>query len=110
MAKAVSEPVVVDDPERGRFEIRLPGALAGFTEYLRQPGLITFMHTQINERYEGRGLGGRLIEGALDSAREQGLAVLPLCPFVRGYIDGHREYLDLVPLSERERSGLPADA
>jgi predicted GNAT family acetyltransferase len=42
-----------------------------------------------------------LIAGALDAARAEGLAVLPFCPFVRRFIDEHREYLDLVPAQRR---------
>jgi uncharacterized protein len=34
------------------------------------------------------------------------LAVLPYCPFVRGFIDRHREYLDLLPVERRAKFGL----
>jgi aryl-alcohol dehydrogenase-like predicted oxidoreductase len=46
------------------------------------------------------------LETIADIARAQGLAVLPFCPFVRGFIDGHREYLDLVPVERRAKFGL----
>jgi uncharacterized protein len=42
----------------------------------------------------------------LDAARAGGLAVLPFCPFVRRYIQRHREYADLVPANERPRFDL----
>ena len=77
------EATVVDEPGRQRFEIRVDGELAGFTEYRRSPGLIAFIHTLIDPRFEGQGLGTRLVTEALGEVRAAGLAVLPFCPFVR---------------------------
>ena len=109
MTADVAQYSVVDAPEEERFEIRVGDELAGFTEYKRQGGLIAFVHTEVAPEYEGKGIASRLISGALDAAREQGLAVLPFCPFVRGYIAKHPdEYLDLVPREMREHFGLPA--
>jgi uncharacterized protein len=109
MLDSATEPTVVDDTEHSRFEIRVGDQLAGFVQYHRRGDLIAFVHTEIDERYEGRGLAGRLIAHALDAARAEGLAVLPFCPFVRDYINEHREYLDLVPLAQRDHFDLPAD-
>jgi hypothetical protein len=36
------------------------------------------------------------VEGALDDLRARGLALVPLCPFVAGYIERHPGYADLV--------------
>ena len=97
------EPTIAvgDSPERERFEIRVAGELAGFAQYKAKPGQIAFTHTEIDDRFEGQGLGGKLVSFALDDARERELAVLPFCPFVRGYIQRHGEYLDLVPADRR---------
>jgi uncharacterized protein len=92
---------IADAPARSRFEVHVDGALAGFAQYLRRPGVIAFTHTEIDPGFEGHGLGSRLARTALDAARSEGAAVLPFCPFVRGYIAGHREYLDLVPPERR---------
>lgn len=101
---------VLDVPEQSRFEIRVDGELAGFTEYRRRSGLIAFTHTLIDPRFEGHGLASRLVQTALSEARDAGLAVLPFRPFVRGYIAGHSEqYLDLVPSDLRDAFEL-ADA
>jgi uncharacterized protein len=102
---------VLDVPERSRFEVRVDGELAGFAEYRRRAPLIAFTHTLIDPRFEGQGLAGQLVATALSEARSAGLAVLPFCPFVRGYIAGHTaEYLDLVPGDLRDPFELPADA
>jgi predicted GNAT family acetyltransferase len=99
---------VVDRPERHRFEILADGQVAGFSDYQLRPGEIMFTHTEIDEAYEGKGLGSVLARHALDAARERGLAVLPLCPFVRGWISRHPDYLDLVPAAARHKYKLPA--
>jgi hypothetical protein len=100
----------LDVPEHSRFEIRVDGELAGFTEYRRRPGLIAFTHTLIDPRFEGQGLAGRLVQTALSEARSAGLAVLPFCPFVREYIARHsEEYLDLVPRDLRDTFELAAN-
>ena len=100
---------VVDVPERSRFEVLVDGEIAGFTEYRRRPGLIAFIHTLIDPRFEGQGLGSQLVRTALSEARSDRLSVLPFCPFVRSYIAGHAEYLDLVPEEMRATFELPAD-
>ena len=92
---------VIDDPERQRFEVKLGGEVAGFLQYKARPGLIALNHTEVDERFEGQGLGSRLIAFALNDARARELAVLPFCPFVNEYIQRHREYVDLVPTQYR---------
>ena len=94
--------------EGSRFEIRVDGETAGFAAYHRRPGVIAFTHTEIDPRFEGHGLASQLIKTALSEARAEGAAVLPFCPFVRGYIAGHPDYLDLVPEGMRATFGLPA--
>ena len=100
----------MDAPERSRFEVRVDGEVAGYAEYRRRPGLIAFVHTVIDPRFEGQGLASRLASTALSEARSDDLSVLPFCPFVRGYIARHVEYLDLVPDGMRTQFDLPADA
>ena len=99
---------VVDVPGRSRFEISVGGEVGGYTEYRRGPGRIAFIHTVIDPPFEGRGLASELLHAALSQARSEGLAVLPFCPFVRGYIAKHTEYLDLVPADMRAKFDLPA--
>jgi predicted GNAT family acetyltransferase len=105
------EPRVVDSPESGRFEILVDGQVAGFAEYQRNGSTVLFVHTEIDPRFEGCGLGSTLARGALGAARDQQSSVLPLCPFIRDYIQRHPDYLDLVPATRRTQFGLePASA
>jgi predicted GNAT family acetyltransferase len=97
---------VRDDREAERYAIAVDGEAAGFTQYRDRGRAIAFVHTEIDDRFEGRGLGGRLIAAALDDVRSRGLAVLPFCPFVKAYIQRHPEYVDLVPATQRSQFGL----
>ena len=104
---AVAERIeVADAPERDRYELSIDGQVVGFSAYTTRPGLIAFVHTEVEERFEGRGLADRLIRFALEDARTQGLAVLPFCPFVKAFIERHREFETLVPETYREQFGL----
>ncbi|QFZ19373.1 GNAT family N-acetyltransferase [Saccharothrix syringae] len=87
---------VHDVPEEKYFAAVVDGAPAGRAEYLRTPELIVFTHTEVDPAFEGRGVGSALARAALDQAREWGLRVLPQCPFIKGYIERHREYVDIV--------------
>jgi predicted GNAT family acetyltransferase len=107
---SVADIQVVDVPDRSRFEIRVDGEVAGFAEYRRRPGLIAFVHTLMDPRFEGQGLASQLVRTALSDARSDGLIVLPFCPFVRAYITRHSEYLDLVPQDMRDQFDLPPHA
>jgi predicted GNAT family acetyltransferase len=98
---------VTDNPDESRYEIHTDdGRLAGFTVYRLQPGRISLIHTEIDDEFEGQGLGSKLVAGALDDARRRDLGVLPFCPFVNSYIERHPEYAALVPEGDRERFGL----
>ncbi len=88
---------VVDNPDETRYEIRVDGALAGFVLYRDEGGdRRVLVHTEIDDAYEGQGLGGRVAAFALDDIRRRGLRVVPRCPFIRGYIERHPDYADLV--------------
>lgn len=97
---------VTDNAGGERYEIRVDGEQAGFLQYRLRSGLIELVHTEIDEEFEGRGLGSRLISFALDDARDRQLAVLPFCPFVNDYIRRHRQYVDLVPEGRRREFEL----
>lgn len=100
---------VTDEPEDRRYVVRVDGQQAGFAEYeLQDSSTIAFTHTEIGPDFGGQGLGGTLIGHALDDVRERGLAVLPHCSFVRGFIAKSDGYLDLVPADQRARFDLPA--
>lgn len=86
---------VRDNESLHRFELEAEGHIA-FSNYRRDGGTLTVLHTEVPAALNGRGIGSALVRGLLDIARAQGLKVRPLCPFVAAYIGKHPEYADLV--------------
>jgi len=86
---------VIDAPDRHRYEAVRDGTVLGFAAYQKTHELIVFTHTEVDPAFEGQGVGGTLVRGALDHVRDLGLRVLPICPFVQGWMAKHRDYADL---------------
>jgi uncharacterized protein len=86
---------VVNNNSQHRYELNVDGHLAA-TYYKLSDGVITFVHTEVPPELGGKGVGSKLVKGALDQVRADGLKVIPQCPFVKTYIDKHPEYADLL--------------
>lgn len=86
---------VVNDEGAGRFELHLDGHSAILT-YRVVHGSIVLDHAEVPVAIEGRGVASRLAQAALEFARAKHLRVVPLCPFVSGYLRRHAEYQDLL--------------
>ena len=93
---AMADVEVHDNPSESRVEGRIDGALAGFAAYVDRDGARVFTHTEVEPAFEGHGVGSAIARGALDEARALGIGVVPLCPFVKGWIEKHPDYQDLV--------------
>lgn len=86
---------VRNNTDENRYEINVDGHLAA-TYYRIVDGVITFIHTEVPDALAGRGVGSKLVKGALDQVRAAELKVVPQCPFVRAYIEKHPDYADLL--------------
>jgi predicted GNAT family acetyltransferase len=91
-----TEIVQHDHEGEGRYEVLVDGETAGALVYRSFEGRRVFVHTEVDDAYEGQGLAGKLARRALDDARAEGLAIVPLCPFVAGYLEKHPDDQDLV--------------
>jgi predicted GNAT family acetyltransferase len=100
------EITIADEPEQHRYAIAADGERVGLAQYRQEPGEIIVTHVEIDDAVGGQGLGSQLVAFLLADARDRGLAVVPLCPFVREYIAGHPEHRDLVPDARRTALGL----
>ncbi|MCW3158280.1 GNAT family N-acetyltransferase [Micropruina sonneratiae] len=90
----MSDPIVTDNPAAKRFEAHLDGELAGIAEYQLTDELMVFTHTEVEPAFEGRGVGSALARTALDHLRTEGTRkALAVCPFIKGWIQRHPEYL-----------------
>lgn len=86
---------VRDNKAEQRFELGAGDHLA-VANYRLAPGVMTFTHTEVPEELQGRGIASKLIRGALEGARAQGVKVVSRCSFVSAYLQRHPEFNDLV--------------
>ena len=85
-----TESLVSDNPQENRFELAVEGQTA-ILNYERTPKSLVLVHTEVPPSLRGRGLGTRLVEGAVAHAREQGLRIVAVCRFVQAYLRKHPE-------------------
>ncbi len=86
---------VRNNPQKGRYELDADGHIAA-AYYTLEDGVVTFTHTEVPKELEGRGIGSKLVKGALEQVRAQDLRIVPQCPFVNAYIGKHPEFTDLL--------------
>lgn len=87
---------ISDNPDERRYEAVVDGVVAGYADYEVRGDVVDFTHTIVEDAFEGRGIGGRLAAGALDDVRASGRQVVATCTFVKGYIERHEAYQDLL--------------
>ena len=100
----MNEPTFTDNAGLHRYEALGDGALAAYAEYNllgENDSIIMFTHTEVLPAHEGKGMGSRLARHVLDRARQDGRQVIPVCPFMAGYIRKHPEYIPLVRADAR---------
>jgi uncharacterized protein len=78
-----------------RYELEVDGHLA-VIEYRDADGVRYYTHTEVPKALEGRGIASMMAKAVLDEAQAEHLTIVPLCPFVRGYIERHPQYKSLV--------------
>src|SRR5689334_6288004 len=94
---------VTDVPEKERFEARdADGALAGVLTYQLTGSVVAYTHTRVEPAFEGHGAGSALARAAMDDARARHRTVVPICPFLSGWLDQHHDYDSIVARSHRK--------
>lgn len=84
------------DSAAHRYQATQDGQLAGTCKYELQASVITFIHTVVEPKFEGAGVGSALAKHVLEDSRAKGLKVIPACEFIKAYIARHPEYADLL--------------
>jgi uncharacterized protein len=88
---------VADHPDHQRYEATVDGTVAGFAQHEFSDGHIVFVHTEVDDAFEGKGVGSVLARAALDDVRAKGEHdVVALCPFIAAWIERHPAYQDLL--------------
>ena len=93
----IDRPVEREDGAlKGRYRIVIDGAEAEMTYSRAGDGLIIIDHTEVPAVLRGRKVGERLVRQAIEDARREGVAIIPLCPFAKAQIGRHPEWQDVL--------------
>lgn len=79
---------VVDDQESERFTLEEDGHTAELIYHLHGNRL-ALIHTEVPDELGGRGIGGKLVQAAIERAGKEGLTIVPNCPFARSWLEKH---------------------
>ncbi len=86
---------VIDNKEKNRFEAEVDGHTA-IIEYTVQPGILSLTHTEVPHALSGQGVASEMTEKVLMQIELRGLKVVPVCPFIKKYIDRHPEWKSIL--------------
>ncbi|GAB4240105.1 MAG: GNAT family N-acetyltransferase [Ekhidna sp.] len=53
-------------------------------------------HTEVSEKYKGKGIGQKLFDELVNSVRKAEVKVMPLCPFVRRMFEKNPDTHDVL--------------
>ena len=84
-----------NNESKKQYEFHIDGQVAKL-EYIRAKEKIFLTHTEVPRQLEGHGIGSALIKAVLEEVERQDLTLVPLCPFVAGYIKEHPQWRKLV--------------
>lgn len=87
--------VFKDSPYNSRFELYLDGSLAAYIKYSLLGGRLTLRALVELPGFEGRGLEGVLMRGAMLNAHKRRLSVVPACAAAHSFLDRNPQYRTL---------------
>ncbi len=85
---------VIHNEAEDTFETRIEGHLSRL-EYMRDGNNFIIEHVGVDPEFRGQGVAGKIMEAALEYARQNSLRVIPMCSYAAYYIRKNPQYLDL---------------
>jgi uncharacterized protein len=79
----------------GKYTIAVEGETVGLAAVADRGNQRIFYHTEVEERFGGRGLASILVGEALEATRADGKRVVAVCPMVAAFIKKHPEFGDM---------------
>lgn len=86
-----------ENEKRGRFFVEIDGKKLALMTYSKAgQGKIIIDHTEVDESLKGQGVGYKLVEAAVEYARENNIKIMPLCPFAAAVFKKREAYKDVL--------------
>ncbi len=98
--------LIENNTEKSQYEAKQNGKVIAFAEYRKVGQSLMFTHTEVSEELEGQGIGTQLIRFALEDTRNKSMTAIPMCPFVKVFIQRHKEFVDIVHPAHRQVFGM----
>lgn len=94
-----------DTETKGRYtlQVNVQGPLAEMTFSKAGTSMIIIDHTDVPQALRGTGAGVKLVERAVEDARNMGIKIMPLCPFAAAQFKRHPEWADVL-----KQKGVPS--
>jgi predicted GNAT family acetyltransferase len=97
----MSQPLTVQREQqghRGAFFIEQDGARAAELTFSAGPDgkLVMLDHTEVGESLRGQGVARKLVEAAVNWARQEGIKLVAVCPFARAVFDKEPAFRDVL--------------
>ncbi len=85
------------DGKRGAFAYFLDGQqLAEMVYVMYAAHRMVIEHTEVDESLKGQNIGKKLLENLVHYVREQGIKVVPYCPFAKAMLEKTKEWQDIL--------------
>ena len=81
---------------RGMFYMGHDGGILAEMVYSLSNNKMVIEHTEVNVELEGQGVGRKLVQTAVEYARNHNLKILPMCPFAKRVLDKTFEWQDVL--------------
>ncbi len=79
---------VVDEKDQHRFTLTVDGTVAELV-YRDEGDRLVLIHTGVPDELGGRGIAGRLVRHAVETAASRGQTVAPWCPYAKHWLEEH---------------------
>jgi predicted GNAT family acetyltransferase len=91
--------------QRGKeFTITVDGQAVGIAAFADRGYRRVFVHTKVDDAFQGRSLATILVGEAVKSTRAEGLRIVAVCPMVAAFLHKHKEFDDIVdPVTDVRR-------
>jgi predicted GNAT family acetyltransferase len=90
------ELLLLDTKDKERYEVLVAddGTVVATVTYRLGKKWMALLHTEVQQGFEGRGMGSRTASLVFDDARSRDLKIIPKCPFILRWLERHPEQHD----------------
>lgn len=92
----MSDPKLIKNDAKSRFELLLDGRVASFIEYVDHGHALELTHTITKPDFRGRGLAGKLVNFALTRIDAENKRIIPTCSYIAQYVTKNPQFAHLV--------------